>query len=67
MLRPKIILLLAILIVLSLIVLQNTDSVEIQLLLYPITMPLAVLLLSAVMFGFVVGVILTFVVAKRRA
>ena len=49
------------------IILQNTDSVETHLLFYPITMPLAVLLLGTAMLAFMAGVVVTMVVSKKRS
>ena len=54
--KIKLILITVLVLLIAIIILQNTESVETQLLFYTITMPRALLLLSTACLGFIVGV-----------
>lgn len=67
MTKPKLIAILVIVGLVIVIILQNTDSVETELLFFPIKMPLAVLLLGTAVLGFMIGVVVTLVASKKKS
>ena len=55
-----------VLVILAIIALQNTETVETQVLWIALPMPRAVLLLVMTLIGFVLGMLASFVLRKRR-
>lgn len=53
--RIKLVFIAILLLLIAIIILQNTESVETQLLFYTLTMPRALLLLCTALLGFIVG------------
>lgn len=65
--RVKLVTILVLAVVAVVVVLQNTQAVETRILFATVTMPRAVLLLVAVVFGFSLGVVVSLAVVKKKA
>ena len=67
MARVKLALVLVLALVAVILILQNTAPVETRILFATVTMPRAVLLLVTTLIGFALGVIVTFLVGRRKS
>lgn len=63
--QVKLIAVLVILLIVVILVLQNTEPVQVQLLLFSLTLPLAGLIVSMIVIGYILG-FLTVLVAGRK-
>lgn len=64
--RIKLVFIAILLILIAIIILQNTESVETQLLFYTLTMPRALLLLCTALLGFIVGLFSAVRIGPKR-
>jgi uncharacterized integral membrane protein len=64
--RIKLVFIAILLILIAIIILQNTESVETQLLFYTLTMPRALLLLCTALLGFIVGLFSAVQIGPKR-
>ena len=65
--RIKLMAILVLAVLAVIVVLQNTQEIETRLLFVTVTMPRAVLLLVTTVIGFVLGVLVSLAVAKKKA
>ena len=65
--KAKLIIAIVLAVLCLIIVLQNTASVETRFLFVTITMPRAVLLLSTAAIGFVLGVLVSLIMCKKKS